>query len=90
VLSGKRHHRRAEFLKSAFFGRGEVGNMIMFYKTMPVSSHTLHEMITFRTNRNTLQTLPQAYDLKMSKYQANFWPQLYQHKRHSKPAQTIN
>jgi hypothetical protein len=41
----------AEILNLPFFGRGEVGNMIMFYKTMLVSSRTLHEMITFQTNR---------------------------------------
>jgi hypothetical protein len=55
---------KANILNLPIFNRSEVANMIMFYKTMMVSSRTLqlHDYITI--NAKLLQALRKDYDLK--------------------------
>ena len=53
----------ADVLNLPTFDRGTVANMIMFYKTMLVSSRTLQMNDYIQANRNILQVLRETYDL---------------------------
>ena len=55
---------KASILNLPSFDRGEAVNMIMFYKTMLVSSRTLNMNDYIIANRNLLQALRENYSLE--------------------------
>jgi hypothetical protein len=55
---------KADVLNLKTFDRNEVSNMVMFYKTMLVSSRTLQMNDYMKANKKMLQILRQDYDLK--------------------------
>ncbi|HEY6502683.1 MAG TPA: hypothetical protein VIZ28_01795 [Chitinophagaceae bacterium] len=55
---------KASILNLPSFDRGEVVNMIMFYKTMLISSRTLNMNDYIIANRNLLQALRENYSLE--------------------------
>jgi len=55
---------KAEILNLPSFNRNEAANMVMFYKTMMVSSRTLQMNDYIKTNEKILQALRKNYPLK--------------------------
>ena len=55
---------KAGILNLPSFNRGEAGNMILFYKTMVVSSRTLQLNDYIQANQKILQVLRENYNLK--------------------------
>ena len=55
---------KADILNLPSFNRNEVSNMVMFYKTMVVSSRTLQMNDYIKTNEQILQILRKDYHLK--------------------------
>jgi len=55
---------KAEILNLPSFNRNEAANMVMFYKTMIVSSRTLQMNDYIKTNEKILQALRKNYPLK--------------------------
>jgi len=55
---------KADILNLPSFNRGEAANMILFYKTMVVSSRTLQLNDYIQTNQKILQLLRENYNLK--------------------------
>jgi len=55
---------RANILNLPSFDRGEVANMVMFYKTMLVSSRTLQMNDYIKANTKILQVLRENYHLE--------------------------
>jgi len=55
---------KANILNLSSFDRGETVNMILFYKTMMVSSRTLQINDYIKANRNILQVLRENYSLE--------------------------
>jgi hypothetical protein len=54
----------ANILNLPAFDRIETANMVMFYKTMLVSTRTLQMKDYIKANTNILQGLRENYDLK--------------------------
>jgi hypothetical protein len=55
---------KADILNLPTFNRNEAANMVMFYKTMMVSSRTLQMNDYIKTNEKILQALRKNYSLK--------------------------
>jgi hypothetical protein len=55
---------KANILNLPSFDRGETSNMVMFYKTMLLSTRTLQMNDYINVNRNLLQELRKEYDLE--------------------------
>src|SRR6478672_5035858 len=55
---------KADILNLLTFNRSEAANMVMFYKTMMVSSRTLQMNDYIKTNEKILQALRKKYPLK--------------------------
>jgi hypothetical protein len=55
---------KADILNLSTFNRNEAANMVMFYKTMMVSSRTLQMNDYIKTNEKILQALRKNYHLE--------------------------